>query len=124
MDNLHNKPIATIRRGGTNAFGRATLLIQWEDAAQELPDGEYELYARPKSETVLLDSDVKQLDRLSDVERATLVYIAKGFTRKQIAKLVNLSPHRIHDRVKSIYRKLAIDNKADAAVIAAKNGLV
>ncbi|VTU25161.1 hypothetical protein H4CHR_01539 [Variovorax sp. PBS-H4] len=37
--------VATVHRGGTAVFGRATVLVRWEDGAEALPDGEHKLYA-------------------------------------------------------------------------------
>lgn len=37
--------VATIRRGGSDTFGRAQVLVRWEAGAESLSDGEHKLYA-------------------------------------------------------------------------------
>lgn len=41
------EPVATMYRGGTEAFGRANILTRWEAAADQLPDGEHKLFTAP-----------------------------------------------------------------------------
>lgn len=65
-----------------------------------------------------------RLNTLSEKENAVLTAIAAGATIKQVAGDMHLSPHTINDRLKSIYRKLGISSRAEAARIAAKAGLV
>jgi len=41
------EPVATVHRGGTDVFGRATALVRWELGSEQLTDGEHKLYAVP-----------------------------------------------------------------------------
>lgn len=45
------EPVAEVYRGGTNTFGRATVLNRWLDGAMELADGTHLLYAHPATGT-------------------------------------------------------------------------
>ncbi len=40
-------PVATVKRGGSEAFGHATVLLGWESGADSLPNGVHALYALP-----------------------------------------------------------------------------
>jgi hypothetical protein len=46
------EPVATVMRGGTAVFGRATVLVRWEKGAEALPDGEHKLYHASSPEPV------------------------------------------------------------------------
>ena len=53
-----------------------------------------------------------------------LTLAARGLRVKEIAALLALSPHTAGDHLKSIYRKLNVSSRAEAAVEAARRGLV
>ena len=50
--------------------------------------------------------------------------VAKGYTLPEIAGQLNLSRHTVADYVKQIYRKLNVSSRAEAALEAARRGLV
>ena len=58
--------------------------------------------------------------RETDVLRLT----AKGLTRQEVAQMLQLSTHTVAGYLKDIYRKLSIGNRAEAALEAARRGLV
>ena len=70
------------------------------------------------------------LEKLSDHERLTpresevLTYLSKGFTIKEIASLMGIKWFTVNDHIKSIYKKLNVSSRAEAAVLATKQGLV
>lgn len=66
----------------------------------------------------------KQCPRLSPRENEVLMLIAKGFTHKEIARVLGLSPATVGGYKKEIYRKLAISSAAEATMEAIKYGLV
>ena len=68
----------------------------------------------------------KQLDheRLTPRESEVLTYLSKGFTIKEIASLMGIKWFTVNDHIKSIYRKLNVSSRAEAAVLASKQGLV
>ncbi len=57
-------------------------------------------------------------------EREVLQFIGKGLRVSEIAELMSISHHTTADYVKTIYRKLNINSRAEAAVEAVKRGLV
>lgn len=61
---------------------------------------------------------------LTDKQRSTLVSIARGQPVKVAARAEGISPNTVKDRRLVVYRKLRVDSAAQAAVIAAKAGLV
>lgn len=63
----------------------------------------------------LAASSCDRLAMLSSREREVLALIADGLTRKECAKVLNLSPNTIAEYTKSIYRKLGVRNRVEAA---------
>ena len=61
---------------------------------------------------------------LSTREEEVLTYIAKGLNRAEVAQLLGLSAHTITTHVRSIYAKLDISSRAEAAVEAMRRGLI
>lgn len=63
-------------------------------------------------------------EHLTDRERDVLALLAKGFTVKKVAELLDISPNTAAGYVKSIYRKLSISSRAEATMEASRRGLV
>lgn len=63
-------------------------------------------------------------DRLTPRESEVLTYLSKGFTIKEIASLMGIKWFTVNDHIKSIYKKLNVSSRAEAAVLATKQGLV
>ncbi len=63
-------------------------------------------------------------ERLTPRESEVLTYLSKGFTIKEIANLMNIKWFTVNDHIKSIYKKLNVSSRAEAAVLASKQGLV
>ena len=66
----------------------------------------------------------QQAVRLTEQETVVLQRVAKGFTLPEIALQLGLSRHTIAEHVKHIYRKLDVSSRAEAALEAARLGLV
>ncbi|GAP38189.1 two-component response regulator [Piscinibacter sakaiensis] len=62
--------------------------------------------------------------RLTPRENEVLTYLSKGFTIKEIANLMGIKWFTVNDHIKSIYKKLDVSSRAEAAVLASKQGLV
>lgn len=71
--------------------------------------------------TVLVAADH---ERLTPRESEVLTYLSKGFTIKEIAALMGIKWFTVNDHIKSIYKKLNVSSRAEAAVLASKQGLV
>jgi two-component system, NarL family, nitrate/nitrite response regulator NarL len=80
--------------------------------------------------TFTTSKPVPLIDKAADHERLTprenevLTYLSKGFTIKEIASLMGIKWFTVNDHIKSIYKKLNVSSRAEAAVLASKQGLV
>lgn len=63
-------------------------------------------------------------ERLTPRESEVLTYLSKGFTIKEIAGYMGIKWFTVNDHIKSIYKKLNVSSRAEAAVLASKQGLV
>ena len=63
-------------------------------------------------------------ERLTPRESEVLTYLSKGFTIKEIANLMGIKWFTVNDHIKSIYKKLNVSSRAEAAVLASKQGRV
>ncbi|MDO9403709.1 MAG: response regulator transcription factor [Polaromonas sp.] len=64
------------------------------------------------------------LRQLTEREVDVLRLIAKGYKVPEVAPLLGLSAHTVSSYVRDIYRKLGISSRAEAAMEAARRGLV
>lgn len=62
--------------------------------------------------------------RLTEREIDVLRLIAKGYRAPEVAPLLGISPSTVSSYVRDIYRKLGISSRAEAAMEAARRGLV
>jgi two-component system, NarL family, nitrate/nitrite response regulator NarL len=62
--------------------------------------------------------------RLTARELEVLAHIGSGLMIKQVAAKLGIGYHTVNDNIKSIYRKLGIRTRAQAAAEASKRGLV
>jgi DNA-binding NarL/FixJ family response regulator len=70
---------------------------------------------------------VRQIDdevHLTERETDVLQRVAKGYTLPEIAQQFGLSRHTVGDYIKQIYKKLNVSSRAEAALEAARRGLV
>ena len=74
------------------------------------------LAKKPAAKSVLIPLTIR--------EEEVLTYIAKGMNRNEISKLLDLSAHTITSHVRSIYAKINISSRAEAAVEAIRRGLI
>lgn len=72
----------------------------------------------------LTDTDAAALATLTPREREVLVLAAKGMRIREIAQLAGLSNWTANDHLKRVHKKLDVSTRVEAAVIAAKAGLV
>ena len=61
---------------------------------------------------------------MTGVQTCALPILSKGFTIKEIASLMGIKWFTVNDHIKSIYKKLNVSSRAEAAVLASKQGLV
>jgi HD-GYP domain-containing protein (c-di-GMP phosphodiesterase class II) len=61
---------------------------------------------------------------ITDREREVLVYLARGLTNKEIARVLSISPSTAGTHVENLYRKLEVSTRAAAALAALRLDLV
>ncbi len=61
---------------------------------------------------------------LTNKETEVLHYLAKGFSNRRIAEILEISPGTVNSHLDSIYRKLGCSNRSAACLMALQNGLV
>jgi two-component system nitrate/nitrite response regulator NarL len=83
-----------------------------------LPPGGRPAGASPRPEEPLADTD-----RLTPRESEVLTYLSKGFTIQEIAGYMGIRWFTVNDHIKSIYKKLNVSSRAEAAVLASRRGL-
>ncbi len=66
---------------------------------------------------------LREASGLTSREREVLGFIGKGYSIPEAAHALTVSAHTVQDYVKSIYRKLAICSRAEAALAARELGL-
>ena len=64
---------------------------------------------------VALAPQTKVTDQLSPREREIIYLIARGLSRKECARLCQISPHTVAEYTKNAYRKLGVRNRFEAA---------
>jgi DNA-binding NarL/FixJ family response regulator len=81
-------------------------------------------FAAAAGQRLALARHIEHEVRLTERETEVLQRVAKGYTLPEIAQLLGLSRHTIGDHIKQIYRKLDVSSRAEAALEAARRGLV
>jgi DNA-binding CsgD family transcriptional regulator len=58
------------------------------------------------------------------MELRVMRLLVEGRPNREIARLMGLSPHTVKSYLREIYRKLEVGNRAEAAAVALRRGLV
>ena len=69
-------------------------------------------------------ADAEPQDALTGREQDVLRIVAKGLSIREAAAMLAISPHTVHTHVRTVYRKLAVGTRAEAALAASRLGLV
>ena len=67
-----------------------------------------------RNEPVAPENAGPDAPHLSPRERELLEYLARGLSRKEVARLMNLSPYTVAEYVQGIYRKLRVKSRGEA----------
>ena len=70
------------------------------------------------------EHNISESHELSDRERDVLILVARGFTNKEIASELNISPHTVISHRKNIVHKTGIRSVAGLTVYAVLNKLI
>ncbi len=76
------------------------------------------------SNTGAANANVDPVQMLSDQERAILELVAQGYTNKQVGQTLHLAEKTVKHYMTNILQKLQVNNRVQAALIAAKQGLL
>lgn len=69
-------------------------------------------------------NNVTVLGVFSEAEAEVLLYLSQGFSNKEIARLIGMSPDTVKYRLKSVFRKIGVSKRRDAVRISAERGLI
>lgn len=75
-------------------------------------------------DTLELPFEKDDIEPLSERETEILSYIVKGFSSKEIGETLYISENTVMNHVKKILKKLKVENRMQAAILALKNNLV
>lgn len=67
--------------------------------------------------------DLADAEVLTVREKEVLALLAKGISKNEVARLLEISPHTVGGYTKDIYRKLNINTRAEATIEALRLGL-
>ena len=70
------------------------------------------------------DTDKEKLERLSKRELDVLVYTSQGYFNKEIAIKLDISERTVKNHMSSIFKKIDVVDRTQAAVFAIRNNLV
>jgi DNA-binding NarL/FixJ family response regulator len=121
--------IAVIRAGASGYLTKTTSAAEVLEALRLVAAGHavfspqlagFVLEAFPSVDVAQVDPD---LDRLTDRQREVLRHIAKGYTYKEIAEALYVSPKTIETHVSDVLRKLQLSNRHELTRWAVDRGL-
>ncbi|TCM38806.1 LuxR C-terminal-related transcriptional regulator [Novosphingobium sp. ST904] len=61
---------------------------------------------------------------LNEAEAEILLHLSHGYSNKEIARLIGMSPDTVKYRLKSIFRKIGVDKRRDAVRVSHERGLL
>lgn len=76
------------------------------------------------SKLVNRDVDKVKIDSLTKREMEVLVNVANGMFNKEIALNLNISERTVKNHISSIFKKIEVNDRTQAAVFAIKNNLI
>lgn len=89
-----------------------------------------ETYIQPKlipilnSRMVSRDKDKEKIDELTKREKEVLIEVANGKFNKEIADDLKISERTVKNHISSIFKKIDVSDRTQAAVFAIKNDLI
>jgi len=89
-----------------------------------------ESYIQPKlipmlnNRLVSRDVDKDKIDSLTGREKEVLIQVANGMFNKEIATSLNISERTVKNHISSIFKKIDVSDRTQAAVFAIKNDLI
>jgi two-component system, NarL family, nitrate/nitrite response regulator NarL len=115
--------LSHFRAGSNGGAGAGTPAVALAGDSAQPDSGFAPMGGFTTSKPVTLNPE-PETERLTPRETEVLTYLSKGFTIKEIANLMGIKWFTVNDHIKSIYKKLNVSSRAEAAVLASKQGLV
>ena len=75
------------------------------------------------SNLIARDMDQERIERLSNREIEVLVLVASGLFNREIAKKLDISERTVKNHMSSIFKKIDVSDRTQAAVFAIRNNL-
>lgn len=103
-------------------------LCELKRAIQAVIDGES--YIQPSlipalnSRLIIRDVDKEKTDSLTKRELEVLIQVANGMFNKEIATSLNISERTVKNHISSIFKKIEVSDRTQAAVFAIRNNIV
>jgi DNA-binding NarL/FixJ family response regulator len=128
---VHNEVdylLKAIELGAEGYILKDTGFDELKKAINIIADGE--TYIQPRliptlnSRLIKYNIDKEKIDKLTNREREILAQIAEGLLNKEIASNLNISERTIKNHISSVFKKLEVSDRTQAAVFAIKNNLV
>lgn len=63
-------------------------------------------------------------DALNEAEAAILRHLSQGYSNKEIARLIGMSPDTVKYRLKAVFRKIGVNKRRDAVRVSHERGLI
>jgi DNA-binding NarL/FixJ family response regulator len=127
--NVHDSLIKSSRQVGVKGYlSKADRIETVVDAIRELAKGN--TFNSPAVRDRILPVDAKRGagttkgERLSDRELEVLRYVGRGFAKKQIAEMMNISVKTVDKHVTTVMDKLDIHDRVELARYAIREGLI
>ncbi len=101
-----------VKPGGAVRFGRVQFMLTSDDHAVSSGEDFSALstnFTLPNQST----NQIPALKVLSEGQRRVLHMLLTGLQEKEVAAQLNLSPHTVHNHVKEIYKKLAVNSRSE-----------
>lgn len=118
--------LSAFEAGASGYLLKSTAPSRLFDALRDAADGGSPLtasVARHLVERVAPKSSDPGVDELSPRELDVLTYLAKGISYGETARLLGIGLGTVQTHVKSIYKKLGVSSKAEAAAVAVRSGM-
>lgn len=100
------------------------LMGQFRVSSTVVPSATSNLPTEPTTFASSQSPETSDQPRLTSRETEVLAMIGSGLMIKQVASQLGIGYHTVNDNIKSIYRKLGIRTRAQAAAEAGKRGLI
>ena len=70
------------------------------------------------------DTDKDKIEQLTKREREVLIQVANGMFNKEIANSLLISERTVKNHISSIFKKIEVSDRTQAAVFAIRNNLI